>query len=65
VADMCSGCGICRIICPVDTIEGEKKQVHAVAEDRCVGCLLCVDRCPKEAIRVKAPEDSILRRTSR
>jgi electron transport complex protein RnfB len=65
VADMCSGCGICRIICPVDAIEGEKKQVHAVAEDRCIECLLCVDRCPKEAIRVKAPEDSILRRTSR
>ncbi len=60
VAERCTGCGICTMVCPVDAIEGEKKEVHTVSEERCVGCLLCIDRCPKEAIRLKAPAPSAL-----
>jgi electron transport complex protein RnfB len=65
MADKCSGCEICSRICPVNAIEGDKKEVHEVLEGRCVGCLLCIDRCPKEAIRIKVPAHSSLELASR
>ena len=47
--ELCTGCGTCVDVCPVEaiTIEKEKAVVDA---DSCVDCGTCVDECPVEAI---------------
>jgi len=47
--ELCTGCGECMEICPMDAIK-EENGVSAVMVERCIGCGLCVDRCPVEAI---------------
>jgi len=55
-ADLCTGCGDCIEICPMDAIEDEDGTSH-VMKERCIGCGLCIDRCPVEAISMEARED--------
>ena len=47
--ELCTGCGTCVDVCPVEaiTIEKEKAVIDA---DSCVDCGTCVDECPVEAI---------------
>jgi electron transport complex protein RnfB len=48
----CDGCGICKEICPVGAIEGERGQRHKVVMDKCIGCGFCVPKCPLGAISI-------------
>ena len=48
----CDGCGICKEVCPVGAIDGEKGQRHKVIMDKCIGCGLCVSKCPLAAISI-------------
>jgi len=48
--DICTGCGACAKICPVEAISGEKKKPHSIDADVCIRCKLCLSRCPEEAI---------------
>lgn len=53
-SDACTGCQICRRICPCGNItfaEGRPVWNHA-----CEGCNACVVYCPAKAIRFKTPE---------
>ena len=58
--DLCNGCGVCVLICPMDVIrldEKNKKAYIAYVED-CQSCLLCEVECPMGAIYVSAERAS-------
>ncbi len=48
---ICSGCQICKLVCPYSAISfEEEKQVCQVNEALCTGCGACVGGCPSDAI---------------
>lgn len=47
---ICVGCGVCKKSCPVEAIEGERKQPHHLDMEKCIKCGNCVDSCPFHAI---------------
>ncbi len=48
---ICSGCQVCKLVCPYSAIDfDEKKEVCRVNEALCKGCGACVGGCPSDAI---------------
>lgn len=50
INDECIGCQACQIVCPVDAITGEKKELHSIGEQTCIDCGACGRICPAEAV---------------
>jgi NADH-quinone oxidoreductase subunit F len=50
--DLCKGCTLCAKNCPVNAIQGEKKQVHYIQHDKCIKCGQCMDNCQSQAVKV-------------
>ncbi len=51
---ICSGCQICRVVCPYSAIDfDEQKTVCRVNEALCKGCGACVGGCPSDAVSLK------------
>ena len=50
--ELCTGCGACVEVCPVNaiSIQGGKARIDA---DKCVGCGVCEDECTVQAISVE------------
>jgi coenzyme F420-reducing hydrogenase delta subunit/Fe-S-cluster-containing hydrogenase component 2 len=44
--DKCQACLICGRACPVDGIDGAKKQIHVIDQEACIKCGTCYDACP-------------------
>jgi NADH-quinone oxidoreductase subunit F len=52
IPDMCTGCMVCAKNCPVNAIDGEKKQVHSIRQADCIRCGDCYSRCKFNAISI-------------
>ena len=44
--EKCQACMICLRKCPVDAIEGKKKQIHVIDQSKCIKCGTCFSACP-------------------
>jgi NADH:ubiquinone oxidoreductase subunit F (NADH-binding)/(2Fe-2S) ferredoxin len=51
--EACTGCHLCFRKCPQDAISGEKKEPHALHQEKCIKCGICYDACKFNAIAVK------------
>jgi NADH:ubiquinone oxidoreductase subunit F (NADH-binding)/(2Fe-2S) ferredoxin len=52
-AELCNGCHLCYLVCPADAVEGEKKELHTIIQEKCIKCGTCFDRCKFDAIIVE------------
>jgi ferredoxin len=50
IIETCIGCTACVKACPVNAIQGQRGEMHAIHPDICVDCGLCGYVCPPEAI---------------
>ena len=48
-ADLCTGCGACIDVCPMEAIFMEDG-IAKIDEEKCSNCRVCEDECPVEAI---------------
>ncbi len=49
INELCTGCGTCIQLCPVDAMTLED-QMTIIDYEGCIGCNNCVDNCPEMAI---------------
>ena len=57
ISEMCSGCGECVDVCPVQAIYqhdtifgGEKRTCYMIEESSCIKCKSCIERCRSNAV---------------
>ncbi len=50
ITDKCIGCTMCKTVCPVNCISGEKKGQHIIDQDACIKCEACISKCPVKCI---------------
>ncbi|MFA4853207.1 MAG: NADH-quinone oxidoreductase subunit NuoF [Bacteroidales bacterium] len=51
-AEKCTGCLLCKKVCAVNAISGEKKQVHIIDQQLCIKCGMCYSKCKFNAILI-------------
>lgn len=42
----CQACMICLRRCPADAIDGGKRRIHVIDQEKCIRCGACLDACP-------------------
>ncbi len=50
IQENCTGCGLCKKVCPSDAIRGTRKKSHKIDQDLCVKCGSCFDACKFDAV---------------
>lgn len=52
ITEKCTGCGLCREVCPRAVLREEGGKVAITDLSRCMECGACMTNCPFKAIRV-------------
>ncbi len=50
--DKCIGCTVCSRNCPVNAIDGDRKEIHFIRQEDCIKCGVCYSRCKFDAIEL-------------
>ena len=62
ISDQCTGCGICKKVCPVGNIDlGDNRKPYF--KHHCEQCVACIQYCPQKAINYKDKTQSRKRYT--
>ena len=48
----CTGCLLCKKLCPEKAIEGERKEPHLIDQNKCIRCGICLENCKFEAVLI-------------
>ena len=51
--EVCTGCGECVEVCPVEVFELNDDKSEPVHADECLGCESCIEVCEAGAITVE------------
>ncbi len=49
----CKACLLCFKKCPTGAIDGAKKKIHVIDQEKCIKCGICFDVCPEKFHAVK------------
>lgn len=60
--DKCNSCGLCKKICPMNSIKVENKKV--IWNNNCEACLACYHWCPQKAVELSDYTKDKVRRTN-
>ncbi len=52
--ELCTGCGMCIVVCPHEVLRLENGRASIVERDACMECGACARNCPPRAVKVKA-----------
>ena len=52
--DLCTGCGMCHVVCPHRVFQINDRKAQIVKPASCMECGACARNCPTEALNVKA-----------
>ncbi len=50
VTEKCVKCGVCKRVCPVSAISGDRESGFLIDQSKCIKCGLCYEKCKFEAI---------------
>lgn len=50
ITQNCTGCAACKLVCPANAIQGEKKSLHKIDPLICIECGACGRICPFKAV---------------
>ncbi|MFC1650431.1 NADH-quinone oxidoreductase subunit NuoF [Candidatus Latescibacterota bacterium] len=52
INESCTGCTLCAKKCPVEAIEGTKKERHIIKQELCTKCGTCMEVCRFESVDI-------------
>lgn len=52
ITESCTACGVCKKVCPVNAITGDKKIKHLIKPELCIRCGACESVCKFDAVKV-------------